>query len=181
MTAVHESAAARPPYRRSLLAVLLIAALAVFAAGCGGSDDDDGDDDAQQSVAAFNAGAKAATTETTSIGREIGSTIRTARTQTNAQLAAKFTNLAARARAVVDKLNALDPPDASRAKVTALVGALSTGAQDLDAIATAARAGDAAAARSATQTLARDSPAIEAAKDALDADVGGGAGAGAAS
>lgn len=160
--------------RRALLAVVMIAA---FAAGCGGSDSDDTATETatasqQQQAAAFKSGATAATAATTKIGTDLGAAIQSASSQTDAQLAATFTDLAARSRAVVADLNALDPPAASRAKVNALVGALSTGAQDLDAIATAARAGDAASAKSATETLVRDSPAIMAAKDALDADLG---------
>ena len=150
--------------RSRLVAAVAIAALA---AGCGG----DGGDDAKQDTAKFESGAKAATAETTKIGSDIGTAIQAAPNETDAELAATFTDLASRARAVVADLNALDPPAASRAKVNALVGALGTGAQDLDAIATAARAHDASSARAATETLGRDSPAIKSAKDALDAEL----------
>ncbi|MEA2191147.1 MAG: hypothetical protein QOI73_1268 [Solirubrobacteraceae bacterium] len=150
-------------HRPSLL--LAAVATATLLAGCGGGDDKNKD------TAKFDSGAKAATTETTKIGTDIGTAIQTASKQTDAELAATFTDLASRARGVVADLNALDPPAASRAKVNALVSALGTGAQDLDAIGTAARGHDASSARSATQTLVGDSPPIKAAKDALDADL----------
>lgn len=152
-------------HRRSRLVAAV--ASAALAAGCGG----EGGDDAKQDSAKFESGAKAATAETTKIGTDTGAAILGAPKETDAALAATFTGLASRARAVVADLNALDPPDASRAKVNALVGALGTGAQDLDAIATAARANDASSARAATVTLGRDSPAITAAKNALDAEL----------
>jgi hypothetical protein len=142
-------------------------ATAALLAGCGGG----GGDDAKNDTAKFESGAKAATTETTKIGTDIGTAIQTASKQTDAELAATFTDLASRARAVVADLNALDPPAASRAKVNALVSALGTGAQDLDAIGAAARGHDASSARSATQTLVGDSPPIKAAKNALDAEL----------
>lgn len=157
-------ATSRVHRRPRLLAALATAALV---AGCGGGDGDD----AKPDTAKFQSDAKAAATETGKIGADIGTAVQGARNQTDAELAASFTELASRARAVVADLNGLDPPAASRAKVNALVGALGTGAQDLDAIATAARAHDAASARAATVTLGRDSPAIKVAKDALEADL----------
>jgi hypothetical protein len=160
--------------RRRVIPVVALVALAF--AGCG--DDSKKDDEAAAAAkakaaaaAAFKTGAKAATTDTTKIGDDLGTAIQGADKETDAALAATFTSLASRARNVVADLNALETPQESRAEVTALVGALTTGAQDLDAIATAARAHDASWARSATETLVRDSPAIKAAKDALDAEL----------
>ena len=167
--------------RRRVLPVVALVALAF--AGCGGdSEKDDAAADAAKAkaaaAAAFKTGAKAATTETTKIGDDLGEAIQGADKQTDAALAAEFTSLASRARGVVGDLNALETPQESRAEVTALVGALTTGAQDLDAIATAARAHDASSARSATQTLVQDSPAIKTAKEALEAEIGAGPGTG---
>jgi len=167
--------------RRRVLPVVALVALAF--AGCGGDSkkDDDAADAAKAKAtaeAAFKKGAKAATTETTKIGDDLGTAIQGADKQTDAALAAEFTSLASRARGVVGDLNALETPQASRAEVTALVGALTTGAQDLDAIATAARAHDASSARSATTTLVQDSPAIKTAKEALEAEVGVSSGTG---
>jgi len=161
--------------RRRVLPIVALVALAF--AGCGGdSKEDDAAADAAKAKAtaeaAFKKGATAATAETTKIGEDLGTAIQGASRQTDAALAATFTSLAGRARGVVSDLNALETPQETRAEVTALVGALTTGAQDLDAIATAARANDASSARSATETLVRDSPAIKAAKDALDAELG---------
>jgi hypothetical protein len=172
MTTTSKARRSRTALRRSLL--LAAAACAALAAGCGGDDDKSGDaakTTTVDAVAVYRTSAKAATAETTKIGDEIGTSIQAADTQTDAQLAATFTDLASRARAVVADLNALAPPADDKAKVNALVSALGTGAQDLDAIATAARANDASSARSATVTLVRDSPSIKAAKDALDAQL----------
>ena len=172
MTTTSKARRSRTALRRSLL--LAAAASAALIAGCGG-DDDKSDDGAKtatvDAVAAYQTSAKAATDETTKIGNEIGTSIEAADTQTDAQLAATFTDLASRARAVVADLNALEPPADDKAKVNALVSALGTGAQDLDAIAAAARSNDASSARSATVTLVRDSPAIKAAKEALEAEL----------
>lgn len=167
--------------RRRVLPAVALVALAF--AGCGGDSkkDDDAADAAKAKATAqavFKKGAKAATTETTKIGDDLGTAIQGADKQTDAALAADFTSLASRARGVVGDLNALETPQESRAEVTALVGALTTGAQDLDAIATAARAHDASSARSATQTLVQDSPAIKSAKEALEAEIGAGPGTG---
>ena len=149
--------------RRSLAAAV---ATAVLAAGCGG-----GDDDAKDDTVKFETGAKAATAETTKIGDDIGKAIQAAPDETDAALAATFTGLANRARAVVADLNSLEPPTEARPEVNALAAALGTGAQDLDAIATAARANDASSARAATESLVRDSPPIKAAKDALNTEL----------
>ena len=143
----------------------LAAGVALAVAGCGGSDDSSSDE------AEFKSAAKAASAETSKIGDDLGSAIQAADKQTDAELATQFTDLASRARAVVADLNGLKPPDEARAKVNALVSALGTGAQDLDAIATAARANDADSARSATVTLVKDSPAIKSAREALDAEL----------
>ena len=167
--------------RRRVLPVVALVALAF--AGCGGDSkkDDEAADAAKAkaaATAAFKKGAEAATTETTQIGDDLGTAIQGASKQTDAALAAEFTSLASRARGVVSDLNALQTPLQSRAEVTALAGALTTGAQDLDAIATAARAHDASSARSATQTLVQDSPAIKTAKEALEAEIGAGSSTG---
>lgn len=158
--------------RRRVLPIVALVALAF--AGCG--DDNGKSDDAAKAkaaaAAAFKTGAKTATAATTKIGEDLGTAIQGADKETDAALAATFTSLATRARSVVADLNALDTPQESRAEVTALVGALTTGAQDIDAIATAARAHDASSARSATETLVRDSPAIKAAREALEAEIG---------
>ena len=169
---------ARVRVRGRVVPIIVLLALAI--AGCGSDSKDDGAADAAKATAAaaaaFKTGATQATAETTKIGNDLGTAIQGAKKETDASLAATFTSLANRARAVVSDLNALDTPQESRAEVTALVGALSTGAQDLDAIATAARGNDASSARSATETLVRDSPAIKAAKDALEAELKTGTG-----
>ena len=158
--------------RRRVLPIASLVALALAGCGDDGAKDDDAAKAKAAATAAFTTGAKAATAETTKIGNDLGTAIQGASKESDAALAATFTSLAGRARDVVADLNALETPQASRAELTALVGALTTGAQDLDAIATAARAHDASSARSATQTLVQDSPAIKSAKEALEAEIG---------
>lgn len=156
---------ARAHPRRSLLIVTVIA---VLVAGCGGDNDATKKKDAD-----FKEDATAAATQTSQLGKDLGSAIEGAGSTTDAQLAKTFSDLTSRARAVVAKLRALEPPDKARQKVDDLAAALSTGAKDLAAIATAVRSSDAAGARTATQTLVSDSPAIKTANDALKAELRG--------
>jgi hypothetical protein len=131
---------------------------------CGGSDKKNSD-------AAFKKAAKVATAETSKLGADIGKAIRTADSGSDAALATTFDGLTARGRAILDKLKALKPPDSARQKVDDLIAALTTGAKDLNAIASAIHAGDGKGAGAATQTLAKDSPPIKSARLALQAEL----------
>jgi hypothetical protein len=155
--------------RRAACALALVAALA--GAGCG-SDDDGGDAATTPSPTQFRAQTRMATTEISGIGTRLGATLRSARGQTDKELAVAFDDLAADVRRSVRRLRGLRAPAATRPKVTALSRALNRVALDLAAIARTARAHDGAAARAATQKLVRDSPAVRDANSALKKAVG---------
>ena len=136
---------------------------AAFAAGahalgaCGGEDEQ-----------AFIDASGKATTEISALGQDIGMTVSGAGEQTDAELRRQFTALANRAGAAVEQLDTLDPPnDDLETTVDDLSAALAKGQKDLEGIASAAGASDAAAARSATQALVKDSPAISAGNEQL--------------
>lgn len=88
--------------------------------------------------------------------------------ETDAQLAAQFDALAARGRAQKAALDAVDVPDSLTAERNALRDALAKGTDDLTDIATASKASDAAAARTAAEKLVADSEQIRSARDAFE-------------
>jgi hypothetical protein len=144
----------------ALLGVIVIAMLAV---GCGS--------DSKKSDDAFKKDAQAATAQTTQLGADLSDAIQSAGTTSDAKLATVFDNLTTRGRKLVAKLKALDPPDSARQEVDDLIAAVTTGAKDLDAIATAVRASDAKAATAATRKIGADSPAIKSARIALQGEL----------
>ncbi len=157
-------------WRRRVPLLLVVGSL--LAAGCGG-------DDSEQSDADFQQAATTATEATSQLGEDVGAAVGAAKSQTDAQLEETFGGLTTRVRGVVDDLKALDPPDASSENVGDLTAALTTAADDLQAITEAAGgsgpgAERAAAARAATEKLARDSPAISEANAALKAQLSAG-------
>lgn len=141
-----------PAHRlRRIAGVALVVAAGALSA-CGG-------DNEQEFIDASNK----TTSEISAIGQDIGSTVSGAGDQTDAELRRQFTRLADRAAKAVKDLDALDPPDDDiRKTVDELSSALTKGQKDLENIASAAGASDAAAARTATQELVKDSPAISA-------------------
>ena len=148
------------------MAPLALGAVVVaFGAGCGGGGEksDDG--------AAFKKDAASLAAKTSLLGDDLGTAITTASTKTDAQLTAKFTELTSRARTIVTQLKALEPTDSARQKVADLAEALDVGTGDLDAITKAATNGDAAGAKTATEKIVADSPAIKEANDALKAEL----------
>lgn len=124
------------------------AALAITA--CGGEDNTE-----------FIDASKKVTADISAIGQDIGETVSTADQQTDAALQTEFTTLADRAGKAVTALGDLDAPEDDITKtVDALSSALTKGQKDLENIATAAGASDAEGAKSATEALVADSPAI---------------------
>jgi hypothetical protein len=154
-------------HRRRVAPLALGVVVAGLIAGCGGDDKSD-------DVADFKKDAAAAAAKTTLLGDDLGTAISTASSKTDAQLTATFADLTTRAKAIVADLRALKPNDASRQKVADLSEALDVGATDLEAIKTAAANSDADAARSATEKLVTDSPAIKDANAALKTAVASG-------
>lgn len=131
------------------LAVLLVA---VAAAGCGSSDAPSADDakSAYQSVR----------TQISGLGSSIGTAIEGAGRSTDSQLSETFSSLKERGRSAVARLDDVKVPDSLDDERQALRDALSKGTDDLADIATAAKASDAAAARTAAQQLVSDSQDI---------------------
>lgn len=141
-----------PAHRLRRIAGVAVAAAALALSACGGEDDQD-----------FIDASKKTTTEISAIGQDIGTTVSGAAQETDADLQKEFTELADRAGKAVEDLGALDPPnDDIQTTVDELSSALSKGQKDLENIATAAGASDADGARTATQALVKDSPAISA-------------------
>lgn len=144
------------PVRRITGAALAAGALALTA--CGGEDEQ-----------AFIDASKKASTEISAIGQDIGTTVSGAGEQTDAELQRQFTALADRTGKAASDVDALDPPnDDIQKTVDELSSALTKGQKDLESIASAAEASDADAARSATQELIKDSPAISAGNTKLE-------------
>jgi hypothetical protein len=147
--------------QRRARALATLTAVTLTVAACGSTDTQDDSD-------AFKRAYAAQSVELKAIGDEILAAIRGADGQTDAQVAATFGALATRARASADVLDGLVAPDDARSALTRLQGAVGRAAGDLDAITTAARAGDAAAAMQASQALVTDSSPIRDARAALD-------------
>lgn len=144
----------------ALLAVIVTAMLVA----CSGGDSKKSDD-------AFKTDAKAATAQTTQLGADLAAAVQSAGSTSDAKLAKTFEALTTRGRALVARLKALKPPNSARQEVDDLIAALTTGAKDLDAIATAVRASDAKAATAATRQIGADSPAIKSARVALQGEL----------
>lgn len=127
-----------------------VAAAALALGACGGEDNTE-----------FIDASKKVTADISAIGQDIGETVSTADQQTDAALETEFTTLADRAGKAVTALGDLDAPEDDITKtVDALSSALTKGQKDLENIATAAGASDAEGAKSATEALVADSPAI---------------------
>jgi hypothetical protein len=135
-------------------AALVVIALAV--AGCGSS-----------SSSNFKKDYTKTDTQLRQLGVDLASALRTAKGSTDVALATKFDSFATRSRKIADDLGKLKPPDKVKSDVTQLRGALTTIAGDMTAIAKTARAHDAKAARTATQTLVRDAAPVRAASTAI--------------
>ena len=107
-------------------------------------------------------------TQIESLGTDIGSAVDGAPKQTDAALATQFTGLATRARTEIAAIDGLGVPTQAPAARTALRDALEKGTGDLQDIATASRAHDATAARTAAGKLVADSEVIRTARAAFE-------------
>ncbi len=144
--------------RRLLPLAALIAALAL--AACGGSG--------QPSAADAQSAYGPVRTQIVALGGSIGDAMSNASRQTDVALATTFAALVVRGHAAVARLDELDVPSDLVAERNALRDAIEQGTGDLSDIATAARAHDAAAARTAASQLVTDSEQIKQARDAFE-------------
>ena len=151
--------------------VLAVAALT----GCGG--DDDGGESAgtvttttapQLSVAGAAAAYAPIRAEVVAIGRDLAGAIAQARSSSDAEIADQFTALTVRAEAAVARLESLNVPARLDTALDVLRVALQHGADDLRAIATAARAHDPQEVREAVQRLVSDSAGIREARTEVE-------------
>jgi hypothetical protein len=147
------------PTRRLLPLTALLAAVAL--SGCGGGS-------GQPSAADAKAAYASARAQIVGLGGSIGAAIGAASRETDVQLASAFDALATRGRAAVATLDALRVPGSLAAKRDALRNALEKGVGDLVDIASAARASDASAARTAAEQLISDSRTIRQARAAFE-------------
>lgn len=143
------------------LALTAVAGSLAFA-GCGGSDSDDGPsaEDAQRAYAAAEA-------KLTAFGTQLGEALTNAGSQTDAQLATQFSDLSDEVDEQIDDIQALEVPEDLTKSKDDLVDALKDGQDDIEAIASAAQANDAAAARTAATQLVADSKDVTEARKSL--------------
>lgn len=145
-----------------IAAILAVLVTALSLTACGGGSDAPSLDDAQAAYTPVKA-------KIVSLGTDIGAAIGQAPKQTDAELATNFAALAERGRAQKAALDGLDVPDDAVAARNALRDALAKGTDDLSDIATASKASDAAAARTAAEKLVADSEQIRSTRSAFEA------------
>ena len=107
-----------------------------------------------------------------SASQATGAAIEHASSQTDAQLAATFQQLAARWQAALTKLEALQPPRRFTAAYSRLKRQVSNVKADLAAIASAAQSHDAAAAKAASTELVNNISSAKATSTTLSNAVG---------
>lgn len=150
--------------RPAAILAVLIASLFALAA-CGG--DDKGSDDS------YKQDAKAVVLSVRAAGTQVGNVMSNADTTSDAALTQQLDALQKQTAAVLTSIEALKPPsDADQKLVEALKTAFAKVNTDIGKIADAATANDPTGARSATEQLVADSPAVKVANNALGTSVG---------
>jgi hypothetical protein len=140
----------------------LACALALAFGACGESEENE-----------FKEDYNAAVRPLSELSADIGDSISGAGGRSNDQIAREFERLADKAQQARDNLGQLEPPDEATESFDMLLAALARGARDLRAVAEAARDGDPAAARRASEDLNESGRAIQRAETALQRDVDG--------
>lgn len=130
-----------------------MAAAALIAAGCGSSSSGSS---TNISKSEFNPNFKQVISQFKQTSHAIGLAIENARSQSDAQIASAFTNLAAQWQQDVAKLTALKPPPSVAAQYQTLTGAATRTEGDLKAIVSAAKSHDGTAARQDGAKLVKD-------------------------
>jgi uncharacterized phage infection (PIP) family protein YhgE len=141
------------------LAVLSVGLLLV--GGCGGSSDSKN----------FTKDYRTLRKDLKGVGNELATALRGASApgQTDLTLAKTFDSLADKTQAVLDRLRKLKPPDKLKSDYDQLTSALAKAQKDVKGLASGLKAHDVSAARSTTQALLRDSPAVTKHADAIEA------------
>ncbi len=148
---------------RTRLAVLALGcALALSSAACGEDENNAFKED-------YNAAVKPLSELNTDIGNSIGG----AAGKSNDAIAKEFQQLADKAQETRDNLAELEPPEDAKSSFDELLSSLEQGTDDLRAVATAAKEGDPAAARQASQDLVASGKEIQQAETALQEAVDG--------
>jgi ElaB/YqjD/DUF883 family membrane-anchored ribosome-binding protein len=135
---------------------LLSALLAVLAlASCGGGGNDYADDfpPVDHDLAA--------------LGSDVEATVRSANSSSDAELARSFSNYARRLSEIRDRLDQLDPPSSLKSEHARLTAAATATERALGDLASAARAGDAAAASAAATRLVRSGQVLDSAREKI--------------
>ena len=144
------------------LSMLAVAALALTACGGDSGGDSSYEKDAKATVLAVRAA-----------GDKLGTVLENASSQTDAALTSQLEAVQTQTAAALAQIKALDPPDDKATKlVDALEAAFSKANTDVVKLTDAATANDPTGARSATEQLVRDSPAVKTANNALGLSVG---------
>jgi hypothetical protein len=149
---------------RTRLAAIVILACAVSlpVAACGESEETEFKED-------YNAAVK----PLSELNSDIGSSIDGAAGRSNDAIAKEFDQLADKAQETRDNLAALEPPEGAEESFDKLLAALGQGTDDLRAVAQAAKDGDPAAARQASEALVSSGKAIQKAETELQEAVDG--------
>jgi methyl-accepting chemotaxis protein len=149
--------------RTRLAATLILAcALSLPVAACGESEDTEFKED-------YNTAVKPLSELNTDIGSSIGG----ASGRSNDAIAKEFEQLADKAQQTRDNLAELEPPEDARESFDELLSSLKKGTDDLRAVAQAAKDGDPAAAREASESLVSSGRAIQKAETELQDAVEG--------
>ena len=146
-----------------LAAVLALGcALSIGFAACGEDEDN-----------AFKEDYNAAVKPLSELNADIGSSIGGAAGESNDAIATKFDQLADKAQQARNNLAELEPPEDAKESFDELLSSLQKGTDDLRAVATAAKDGDPAAARQATEDLVASGEEIQKAETELQEAVDG--------
>lgn len=144
------------------VSMLAVAALALTACGGDSGGDSSYEKDAKATVLAVRAA-----------GDKLGTVLENASSQTDAALTSQLEAVQTQTAAALAQIKALDPPDDKAQKlVDALATAFAKANTDVVKLTDAATANDPTGARSATEQLVKDSPAVKAANNALGLFVG---------
>lgn len=144
---------------------LAIGALAI--AGCGSSSNS-----SQPSVSQFKSAFAAERAKTKSLGTDVVAAVQGAGTKSAGALATEFASLSSQTTKAADAFRSMPVPDKYKSQVTTLANALDAAAADMKKISQAAQSNDAAAARSAAESLVKHAEQVQSTDRALTKALG---------